>query len=382
MRIIGIICEYNPLHLGHKKQFDRIREVFGQDCAIVCAMSGNFVQRGAPAIVDKSLRAQAAITCGADLVLELPVTTSLSSAEGFAAGGVRILSRMCDTLCFGAETAEADLLLNTAQALLGDAFPPLLRKELDTGKSFPAARQAALEALGLPVLSQPNDILAVEYCKSILTQGSAMTPFPILRQGSYHAQAPDPENPSATALRSLMLTSGSWEAYVPEAAKPIFSGASLHTLAAGERAVLARLRTMTDEEFEILPYGTEGLCRKLMHACRREATLEDILTAAKSKRYTRTRLDRMVMCAFLGITKEALEAEIPYTRVLAFNDRGRAILKEAKKTGLYLNAGERAHHPYWELEQRAGNLYGLFCTKGPEPPGTEVRRRVVIEGSV
>ena len=130
-------------------------------------MSGNYVQQGAPAIVDKSLRAQAAITCGADLVLELPVTTSLSSAEGFAAGGVRILSRMCDTLCFGAETAEADLLLNTAQALLGDAFPPLLRKELDTGKSFPAARQAALEALGLPVLSQPNDILAVEYCKAI-----------------------------------------------------------------------------------------------------------------------------------------------------------------------------------------------------------------------
>ena len=378
MRIIGIICEYNPLHLGHKKQFDRIREVFGQDCAIVCAMSGNFVQRGAPAIVDKSLRARAAITCGADLVLELPVTTSLSSAEGFAAGGVRILSRMCDTLCFGAETAEADLLLNTAQALLGDAFPPLLRKELDTGKSFPAARQAALEALGLPVLSQPNDILAVEYCKSILTQGSAMTPFPILRQGSYHAQAPDPENPSATALRSLMLTGGSWEAYVPEAAKPIFSGASLHTLAAGERAVLARLRTMTDEEFEILPYGSEGLYRKLMHACRREATLEDILTAAKSKRYTRTRLDRMVMCAFLGITKEALEAEIPYTRVLAFNDRGRAILKEAKKTGLYLNAGEHAHHPYWELEQRAGNLYGLFCTKGPEPPGIEEQRRILF----
>ena len=378
MRIIGIICEYNPLHLGHKKQFDRIREVFGQDCAIVCAMSGNFVQRGAPAIVDKSLRAQAAITCGADLVLELPVTTSLSSAEGFAAGGVRILSRMCDTLCFGAETAEADLLLNTAQALLGDAFPPLLRKELDTGKSFPAARQAALEALGLPVLSQPNDILAVEYCKSILTQDSAMTPFPILRQGSYHAQAPDPENPSATALRSLMLTGGSWEAYVPEAAKPIFSGASLHTLAAGERAVLARLRTMTDEEFEILPYGSEGLYRKLMHACRREATLEDILTAAKSKRYTRTRLDRMVMCAFLGITKETLEAEIPYTRVLAFNDRGRAILKEAKKTGLYLNAGERAHHPYWELEQRAGNLYGLFCTKGPEPPGIEEQRRILF----
>ncbi|MGN0978365.1 MAG: nucleotidyltransferase family protein [Faecousia sp.] len=378
MRIIGIICEYNPLHLGHRKQFDRIREAFGPDCAIVCAMSGNFVQRGAPAILDKTLRARAAVSCGADLVLELPVTVCLSSAEGFAAGGVRILSRMCDTLCFGTETADGDLLLDTARALLGDAFPPLLRRELDTGKSFPAARQAALADMGLPALSQPNDILAVEYCKAILSQNSPMVPFPILRQGSYHAEAPDPENPSATALRSLILTGQNWEAYVPEAARPIFSGAPLHTLAAGERAVLARLRTMTDPEFEALPYGSEGLWRKLMHASLREANLEDILTAAKSKRYTRTRLDRMVMCAFLGITRDTLAAEVPYTRILAFNDRGRIVLRDAKKAGVYLNPGERSDYPYWELEQRAGNLYGLFCTESPEPPGTETRRRVMI----
>ena len=166
---VGIICEYNPLHLGHKKQIDRIRREFGPETTIVCAMSGNYVQRGMPAIIDKSLRAQAALFAGADLVLELPVTTALSSAEGFAAGGVRILSQLCDKLCFGAETADRDTLLHTAEALLSPKFSPLLRSHLETGKSFPAARQAALEEMGAnaSALSLPNDILATEYCKAI-----------------------------------------------------------------------------------------------------------------------------------------------------------------------------------------------------------------------
>ena len=116
-----------------------------------------------------------------------------------------------------------------------------------------------------------------------------------------------------------------------------------------------------------------------MHACRSESTLEDILTAAKSKRYTRTRLDRMVMCAFLGITKETLEADVPYTRVLAFNDRGRAVLKAAKKTGTFANAGEPFDHPNWDLEKRCGDLYGLFCTDGIEPPGIEENRRIIYQ---
>ena len=113
-----------------------------------------------------------------------------------------------------------------------------------------------------------------------------------------------------------------------------------------------------------------------MHACRSEATLEEIITATKSKRYTRSRLDRMVMCAFLGITREMLEADVPYTRVLAFNDRGRSILKQAKKNTAFLNAGETAEYPYWELEKRCGDLYGLFRTEGIEPPGTEENRRI------
>ena len=376
---VGIICEYNPLHLGHLKQIRMIREHFGEDVSVVCAMSGDYVQRGMPAIIGKSRRAEAALLSGADLVLELPVTAALSSAEGFAAEGVRILSRMCDYLCFGTETADEASLMKTARALLSPGFPPMLRQELDTGKSFPAARQAALTQMGLEseLLSQPNNILAVEYCKAILTQGTSMGIFPIHRAGSYHAEVADAENPSATAVRNLMLYAHNWKSCVPKSARPIFENASLHSLEAGERAVLARLRTMTDAEFESLPYGSEGLWRKLMHACREEATLEEIITATKSKRYTRTRLQRMILCAFLGISKEILEAEIPYTRVLAFTEKGRRILKDAKKSGIYINAGEKVDHPYWYLEKRCADLYGLFAVEAPEPPGAEEKRRII-----
>ena len=381
MKTVGIICEYNPLHLGHQKQIHRIRQEFGEETAIVCAMSGNFVQRGSPAIMDKSVRAQAAVACGADLVLELPVTVALSSAEGFAAGGVRLLSPLCDGLCFGAETASKDILLGAARALLNEDFPPLLRRELDTGKSFPAAREAALKHMGIAsdMLSQPNNILAVEYCKAILSQNSPMEPFPIHRQGSYHALSVDAENPSATAVRNLMLIAHNWKHCIPQNARPVLEGASLHSTAAGEKAILARLRTMIDADFEALPYGSEGLWRKLMHASRRETTLEDILNATKSKRYTRTRLDRMVMCAFLGITGAHLQMEVPYARVLAFTTRGRTILKEAKKSGIYLNAGEKSDHPYWQLEKRCGDLYGLFCVDGMEAPGAEENRRIYYQ---
>ncbi len=376
MRTVGIVCEYNPLHLGHRKQIRRIREEFGPETAVVCAMSGNFVQRGAPAILDKAFRAMAAVLCGADLVVELPVTTSLQSAERFAAGGVKLLSQLCDTLCFGSETADGEALMTCARTLLSESFPPLLRQFLDQGMSFPSARQAALEAMGLPGVTLPNDILGVEYCKAILSQNSPMEIFPILRQGSYHAEIADEDNPSATAVRNLMLNAYNWQTCVPRAAREIFETAPLHSLAAGERAVLARLRTMTDAEFEALPYGSEGLWRKLMHASRRETTLEDILTSVKSKRYTRSRLDRMVMCAFLGITKETLAQEVPYTRVLAFNDRGRQLLNQAKKHHCFLNAGEAIDHPHWALEQRCGSLYGLFSVQGPESPAAEQTRRV------
>ena len=164
MNITGIICEYNPLHAGHKKQLDYIRGIEPAG-GIVCLMSGNFVQRGKPAIADKMTRAKAAILSGADLVLELPVTAALSSAEGFAAEGVEILGGFCHKLCFGAESGSRESLMATAAALLSPEFSGYLKEQLEAGLSFPAARQKALEAMGIPgdLLSKPNDILATEY---------------------------------------------------------------------------------------------------------------------------------------------------------------------------------------------------------------------------
>ncbi len=378
MKIIGIICEYNPFHLGHKQQFDAIRARFGEDCAIVCLMSGNFVQRGQPAIFDKAVRTRGALEWGADLVLELPTVYALSSAEGFASGGVEILGSFCDHLCFGAETGTADTLMATARALLSPEFPQLLRQELSTGLSFPAARQRALEGMGLDasLLSQPNDILATEYCKAILAQGSRMEPFVIHRQGQYHALTADPAAPSATALRRLIRSRKDWLAYVPEKGSDIFQNAPIYDLSFGERAVLARLRRMTEEEFAALPYGSEGLWRKLMHNCRCQGSLEDILTAVKSKRYTRSRLDRMVMCAFLGLTQAEMEEKPPYVRVLGFREKGRSVLKLARSFGHFPHTGERTGLAYENREALWEDLYGLFREGSPAPAGTKDARRV------
>jgi len=380
LRTIGIICEYNPFHRGHQKQLHAIRSQFGEDCGIVCLMSGNYVQRGAPAVFDKMLRAQAAVLCGADLVLELPTPWALSSAEGFAAGGVKILSNICDGLSFGCETGDADSLMRTAEALLSPNFPEALHQELDKGLSFPAARQAALGEKGL-LLQNPNDILAVEYCKAILSTDSHLEPLPIRRHGRYHDLLPDPENPSATSLRMQITQGGDWLSYVPEAVQELFSHAPVHTLAAGERAILARLRTMTDEEFETLPFGSEGLWRKFMHACRSQATLEQIIAATKSKRYTRSRLDRMVMCAFLGLSADDLCAPVPYTRVLAFSQTGRTILKQARLGGVFPHVGEKQTDPYQLTEQRCSDLYGLFRSDSPSPAGLDQKNRVYIHNS-
>ena len=376
MKIVGILCEYNPLHLGHAKQISMIRKFSGPETAGVCLMSGHFVQRGPPALLHKMPTAPAAMEAGADLVLELPVQYCLSSAEGFAAGAVSILGTFCDEMSFGAEHPDPEDLMAVARALLSRAFPGHLRRHLDQGLSFPVARARALADMGAPagLVASPNDILAVEYCKAILDQGCAMRPAPIHREGSYHDAQADPENPSATSLRSLIEEGKPFRDYVPT---ELFENAPVHTLALGERAMLARLRTMTDQEFEQVPYGSEGLWRKLMYECRQKNSLEEILTAVKSKRYTRTRLDRMAMCAFLGLTAEDLAAPAPYARVLGFNGRGREVLHLARDRFPLYNVGQRVDHPQWAIEQRCNDLYGLFA-EAIEPAGMEPKRRVII----
>ena len=377
MAVTGIICEYNPFHRGHGKQISLMKAA-DPESTVVCLMSGSWVQRGQPAIFSPLTRAKAALLAGVDLVLELPVTVSLSSAEGFARGGVEILTKLgAERLCFGAETAEPEKLTRAAEALLHPDFSLILRQELDRGLSFPVARSRAAQAMGADpeTLTRPNDILATEYIKAILEGRYQMEPVPILRAGDYHDLRADRENPSATALRRLILAGEPWLDYVPEEARPAFAGAVPHHLSFGERAILAKLRSMEDEEFERLPYGSEGLWRKLMHESRRQNTLEEILTAVKSKRYTRSRLDRMVMCAFLGLTGEMMAEPAPYVRVLAMSSRGRALLRTRNKEGFFVNLGKTMEGDYARLEQRLTRLYGLFAR---EPELESPRQRVVL----
>lgn len=373
MAAVGIVCEYNPFHLGHEKQLRMARERLGGSTPVVCLMSGNFVQRGAPALFDKTVRARAAVECGASLVLELPVTCALSSAEGFARGAVEIFDRLgaVDTLCFGSETGDAAALVRAAEAMTAPAFTQALRLALTDGLSYPAARQRALEeTLGDgALLTSPNDILAAEYCKALFERRSRIRPLAVRREGGYHDETPDAENPSATAVRASLLRGESWRQLVPEAAASIYDSAARYTLTSGERAVLARLRGMPEAEWAQLPFGSEGLWSKLRRAVQTERSVEEILCTAKSKRYPRTRLQRMLMCGYLGITQADLARPLTYVRVLAFDERGRALLRRMRQSAAIsvINAGERpADAAYYALECRCAALYGLFAESDTE----------------
>ena len=368
MQTVGVICEYNPFHLGHARQLELLRQKLGPETAIVCLMSGNYVQRGEPAIFDKCVRARAAAEAGASLVLELPVTAVLRSAEGFAAEGVRILSALgCGFLGVGCESGDGDASLRAAEASCMPEFEQALHTNMQTGLSYAAARQRALEALGQDgqLLMKPNDILAFEYCRALLTQNSPMRPLAVLRPGDYHAYTPDAENPSATAVRRLILSGGDWRRYVP--AECLYEEAAPHALIWGERAMLARLRGLEKQDWARAAHGSEGLWSKVWRAAQTQPDYESILAAAKSRRYPRTRLQRLLLCAYLGIDAGQLAEVPPYVRALAFDERGQTLLRQAKKRGeiCLVNAGQRPPDlPYYAMECRAADLYTLFGAPG------------------
>ena len=376
MQICGVICEYNPFHRGHEKQLRQIRAALGAETAVVCLMSGNFVQRGAPAVFDKRVRAQAAVLSGANLVLELPITKALSSAEGFARGGVELFTKLglVDTLAFGCESGSGEEILRAARAMCVPSYEKALREMMQTGLSYPASRQKALERLGhrAEILARPNDILGLEYCKAILQSGSRIKPLALLREGDYHAQTPDFDDPSATSLRAILKTGGDISRFVPEAAMAAYQNARQYDLFSGERAMLAGLRCLSDTAWAQAAHGSEGLWSKAMKASREESCYEDLIAAIKSKRYPRTRIQRLLLCAFLGLSQEDLSRPISYVRALAFDETGKAVLKKLREASglLIINAGQRPpDDSFYDLELRAGRLYPLFCRDKTIPAG-------------
>ena len=380
MQICGIICEYNPFHNGHEKQLRQVRAQLGTDAAIVCLMSGNFVQRGEPAVFDKRVRAQAAVLSGANLALELPLTKALSSAEGFARGGVEIFSRLgiVDTLAFGCESGNEQALFSGAQLMCSPGYEAALREILETGLSYPAARQRALAALGAEagILEKPNDILALEYCKAILQLQSPLRPLALHRAGDYHAQTADPENPSATSLRARLSCGQTLSPFVPAQTLPIYHGAPRFDLLSGERAMLAGLRCLPDEAWEKTAHGSEGLWSKAMKAAREKGSLEAVISEIKSKRYPRTRIQRLLLDALLGLTQADLARPISYVRALAFDETGKALLRQMREKGTLciINAGQAPEDAaFYALELRAGRLYPLFSCGNPVPDGNAER---------
>ena len=381
MRTAGIIIEYNPLHAGHLYQLEETRRILGQDTAIIGVMSGDFVQRGDFGIVGRQARAKAAVESGVDLVLELPLPWAVGSAERFADGGVAALAAtgVVDRLVFGSECGDAAALERVASVLLSEGFPALLKQELSTGVSFAAARQQAVERMetseDAALLAQPNNILGVEYCKSLLRRESAIRPLTIQRKGAgYHETEPEAELPSATMLRQLRRSGERAKALtrMAPAMRAAFEeearlGRAPVLLEICERAILARLRSMSEADFAALDEGREGLYHRLYEASRTAAGLEEILESAKTKRYAYARLRRMVLWAWLGMTPKDFPEEIPYLRVLAANETGRELLGRMRKTAAvpvvtkpqHVRRLSREAQALFELEARAADLYAL-----------------------
>lgn len=397
MNIAGITAEYNPFHTGHAYQISALKAQLGPDTSVVAVMSGSWVQQGRPAVTDKWTRARMALNGGADLILELPTVWAAASAESFARGAVELLCRcgVIDTLCFGSETGELAPLLAAAECLDSPDYPEQLRKALEGGASFAAARQAAVEALIGPAgaaLASPNNNLGVEYLRALRSLHSNIKPVTIRREGAAHNSLDRTGEGfrSATQLRQH-LARGEWEAvrpYVPAGNLDILQSAPLADPRLGERAVLACLRKMTAEDWAKLPDAGagEGLPQRLERAGRQCRSLDDFFTLAKTRRYAMARLRRMALWAFLGLTAADVPAEPPYLRVLGFNARGREVLKRMKTTAQLPILTKPAHareldgpgRRLFELEARCTDLYGLFLPQLP-PPGQEWTRGPVMD---
>lgn len=379
MKTAGMIIEYNPMHFGHVRLLAETRRRLGPDTAVICAMSGDFVQRGDFAIVRREARAAAAVRSGADLVLELPLPWAVASAERFADGGVQILSASgaAEYLVFGSECGQGAALERTAAALLSDRFPGYLKEALADGVSFAAARQKAAARLLSPadaaLLERPNDILGVEYCKALLRQGSALRPLAVRRVGAAHDQESAPgELPSGAQIRALLRTEERERALALMA--PAMAAAYEAEESAGrapvfwevcQRSVLARLRSMEEADFVFLDQSREGLYHRLYRASREARSLEEVLEAAKTKRYAYARLRRMVLWAYLGLTE--FPEKVPYLRPLAANERGRALLADMRRKAALPVLTKPADvrklsgpaRTLFALEARAADLYAL-----------------------
>lgn len=350
-RVLGIIAEYNPFHNGHMYHLQKAKEQSGAQYCI-CVMSGNFVQRGNTSIVNKWKKAEMALLNGVDLVIELPTIYSVASAEGFSLGAIKLLNnlKIVDAISFGTETSDFAALNNISSIVNEEPmkYKSILNSELKKGLSFPKARENAL-MLYLNdnkrydnILNTPNNILAIEYLKALKKIKSAIQPIPVKREKVYYNDnVIVDEFASATAIRKLLKNEEFSEIrkVVPKSTYQILKketelGNVVLDLSRYEKEIIYNLRRMTVSEIAELPDVNEGLEHSLKNAANYSNDITNLINIVKTKRYTVTRIQRILICALLGITKRdvgmAKKAE-PYIRVLGFNEKGKELISRINK---------------------------------------------------
>lgn len=396
-KLAGIIAEYDPFHNGHAWQLQQAKALGARRVAV--AMSCGLTQRGALPLLPESVRVQAALTCGADLVFALPAPYACSGAECFARAGVQLLAAAgCDALVFGAETPDAALLMEAARVLSGAEYRTALKARLAAGaRSFAAARQAAVEAVcpgtGLAaLLDKPNNNLAVEYCKAILELGASLVPIPLPRQGAGHGQAlteTGGQFASASALRTLWQNGGADAAapYVPAEVLPLyreaFAAGQYTDLAAAQRCQLALLRSRCagTAPFAQVRGISEGLEHRLEAAVRSSTTHAELLDSLTTVRYPRARMRRLAMDAALGYSADVFPALPPYLHLLGAQKDALPLLKAAAlpvSHSLARLAEQNAPcRAVVDAQLRACD-FGALCRKKPEPMGGALRQKIIF----
>ncbi|MEG1547900.1 MAG: nucleotidyltransferase family protein [Clostridia bacterium] len=345
MSCVGIIAEYNPFHNGHLYHIDQARRLSGARY-VIAVMSGNFVQRGEVAAFDKFTRTRHALMCGADMVLELPTVFALSCAQRFASAGVRIIAGtgIVDSLCFGSESGDISAIQRAAALLHGEQanLSAAIMSNLKSGRSYPDALARAMsdgdEAL-YTLLQSPNDVLGIEYVKAISAYGSLLKPYAVKREGIAHDGDDASANfASAKLIRSATI-SGKLDtianvmpaAVFEDILKLIRSGAAPRENANFSSAILYALRRMDAQELSLIPDVSEGLENLIFRAARSETTYSGLLAAIKTRRYTLSRIKRILMCALLGITKNTADLDALYIRVLGVKKSSACLLSDMSK---------------------------------------------------
>ncbi len=380
MKVAAIICEYNPFHKGHKHQIDRTKELCGAD-AVVGIMSGNFVQRGDVATFPKELRAKAAIAAGVDLVIELPTVFAMQSAEFFSKNAVAIADSLglVDVLSFGAECNNVDLISKTAKFLCNEPaeFSEYIKSCLSKGISYPSARADAVEKfMGEDfsnILSSPNNILAIEYCKALYNLKSSITPFAVKRIGCDHDSAAVYDGfASATHIRSLLMAGQKNAAlsYIPTECTSIFKSAPIHSTDKMEKAILAEIIKMPVERLADISDVSEGMENRIKDASLLANNLEELFDAIKTKRYTHSRIRRIILSAYLGITNKDRDLSPSYIKILDHNQTGQELIRRMKKTAslpIVRNTSQvnKLNNPdiktLWERERIFDKVYEMFA---------------------